>query len=222
MSAFGLKVLLRVLLPYTFGLLFSYIGFRNIFRANRKTFGDFFNMWLDSCYRGNNSLGFYCRCKYVLVIYKDIFIMDLKRKILLIICLIVIVAIVIVWNKPSISQYEDSFGFSLENTKVKVIDFYHHDDFRDSLTLYRVVVSGETDGSVFDLNKMSDGLSLLAESMLKMAVDSTSENDDFTDLAPIDKDNCKSTVLRSVNGSDANLCVINNGIKDQFIVIWVG
>ena len=42
MSAFGLKVLLRVLLPYTFGLLFSYIGFRNIFRANRKTFGDFF------------------------------------------------------------------------------------------------------------------------------------------------------------------------------------
>ena len=148
--------------------------------------------------------------------------MDLKRKILLIICLIVIVAIVIVWNKPSISQYEDSFGFSLENTKVKVIDFYHHDDFRDSLTLYRVVVSGETDGSVFDLNKMSDGLSLLAESMLKMAVDSTSENDDFTDFAPIDKDNCKSTVLRSVNGSDANLCVFNNGIKDQFIVIWVG
>ncbi len=97
-------------------------------------------MWLDSCYRGNNSFGFYCRCKYVLVIYKDIFMMDLKRKILLIICFIVIVAIVIVWNKPSISQYEDSFGFSLGNTEVKVIDYYHHSDFRDSISIYRIDV----------------------------------------------------------------------------------
>lgn len=148
--------------------------------------------------------------------------MRIKRVLIILIICVVIAVLLAVFHRPSLSQYENDFGFTLENISVKTLDYYHHDDFRDSLTLYRVVIRGETDGSIFDTNIMADGLSQPAESMLKMAVDSTSEKDDFKDLALIDKDNCKSNVLDSVNGSDSSLCVINYGTKDQFIVIWVG
>ena len=148
--------------------------------------------------------------------------MRIKRVLIILISCIAIAGLLVVVHIPSLSHYEKDFGFALDNISVKILDYYHHDDFRDSLTIYRVVVNGETDGSVFDTNIMSDGLSQPAESMLKMAIESTSGKDDFKDLASIDTDNCKSNLLDSVNGSDASLCIINYGTTDQFIVIWVG
>ena len=63
------------------------------------------------------------------------------------ICLAVMAIAISVFHKPSIAQYEDDFGFSLENISVKALGYYHHDDFRDSLTLYRVSVTGDIEGS---------------------------------------------------------------------------
>ena len=138
------------------------------------------------------------------------------------ICLIVAVAIIATALKPSISQYEEDFGFSLNNVSVKTLDHFHHDDFRDSVTIYRASVSGDIDGSIFDPDKMSDGLLSEAEVMLKMAADQTKEKHNFSDLSSIDPDECKSTVLESANKeTDERLCVIRYG-SDEYLVIWVG
>lgn len=155
------------------------------------------------------------------MIYKDIFMMDLKRRILLIICLIVIVAIVIVWNKPSISQYEDSFGFSLGDTEVKVIDYYHHSDFRDSISIYRIDVIDNSEINIFDENTMIIGLSSEAETLLDMALETSSNSSRFEDLDSINRDDCRLTVLKEKNG-DAELCIINYSVNNQYLVIWVG
>ena len=144
-----------------------------------------------------------------------------KHIVILILCLTVIVAIVMVWDKPSISQYEDSFGFSLGNTKVRVIDYYHHPDFRDSISIYRVSVTENTDGNIFDDNLMIAGLSSEAEIMLDMAIE-VSGNNNFDDLILINKGNCRSTVLKEKKDGDAELCIIDYGIDSQYLVIWVG
>ena len=62
--------------------------------------------------------------------------------IVIVICLAVAALAITVLHKPSIAQYEDDFGFSLEKISVKTIDHYHHEDFRDSLAIYRVSVTG--------------------------------------------------------------------------------
>lgn len=50
--------------------------------------------------------------------------------IICVICLAVMAIAISVFHKPSIAQYEDDFGFSLENISVKTLGYHHHDDFR--------------------------------------------------------------------------------------------
>ena len=80
----------------------------------------------------------------------------LRKIIILIICLTVITIVIVTIHKPSIKKYENDFGFSIENVDVNTLDYFHHDDFRDSLSLYRLAVSGDTDGSIFDVDKMDN------------------------------------------------------------------
>lgn len=125
--------------------------------------------------------------------------------------------------KPSVAQYKDDFGFSLENISVKTLDYYHHDDFRDSLTLYRVSVTGDVEGSIFDRNKMADGLSEEIELLLNDAADLTKGKRGFEDLRSIDLSVCRSIELKDTsNNTDACLYIITYGSEDQFIVIWNG
>ncbi len=139
-----------------------------------------------------------------------------------VICLAVAVLAITVTQKPSVAQYEDDFGFSLENTSVKTLDYYHHDDFRDSLTLYRVSVTGDVGGSIFDRNEMADGLSEDAEVLLGEAADLTEGKGGFEDLSTIDPHSSRSMELEAVNNTDASLYIIYYGEGNDYLVIWNG
>lgn len=124
--------------------------------------------------------------------------------IVIVICLAVAAIAIIVSQKPSVAQYEDDFGFSLENINVKTLDYYHHDDFRDSLTIYRVSVTGDVEGSIFDRNKMAEGLSESAKLLLNEAAELTEGKRDFEDLKSIDLSGCRSIELEDIkNKTDA-------------------
>lgn len=143
--------------------------------------------------------------------------------IVIVICLAVAAIAIIVSQKPSVAQYEDDFGFSLENINVKTLDYYHHDDFRDSLTIYRVSVTGDVEGSIFDRNKMAEGLSESAKLLLNEAAKLTEGKRDFEDLKSIDLSGCRSIELEDIkNKTDACLFIIYYGADDQFFVIWNG
>ena len=134
-----------------------------------------------------------------------------------------VIAAIAYFCKPSVTQYKDDFGFSLENISVKTLDYYHHDDFRDSLTLYRVSVTGDVEGSIFDKSKMTNGLSEDALALLNEAAELTEGKRDFEDLRSIDLSVCKSIELEDIkNETDACLYIIYYGADDQFFAIWNG
>ena len=147
-----------------------------------------------------------------------------KTKRIVIICAIcLVIAAIAYFCKPSVAQYEDDFGFSLENISVKTLDYYHHDDFRDSLTLYRVSVTGDIEGSIFDRNKMADGLSEEALALLNDAAELTEGKRGFEDLKSIDLSDCRYIKLEDKEKkTDACLYIIYYGADDQFFVIWNG
>ena len=134
-----------------------------------------------------------------------------------------VIAAIAYFCKPSVTQYKDDFGFSLEKISVKTLDYYHHDDFRDSLTLYRVSVTGDVEGSIFDKSKMTNGLSEDALALLNEAAELTEGKRDFEDLRSIDLSGCMSIELEDINNkTDACLHIIYYGEDDQFFVIWNG
>ncbi len=146
-----------------------------------------------------------------------------KRTIIVIvICLAVAALTITVLHKPSITQYEDDFGLSLEKISVKTLDHYHHDDFRDSLTIYRVSVTSDVGGSIFDRNEMADGLSEDAEVLLGEAADLTEGKGGFEDLRTIDPHSSRSMELETVNNTDASLYIIYYGEGNDYLVIWNG
>ena len=141
----------------------------------------------------------------------------------IVICVAVAAIAIIVSQKPSVAQYEDDFGFSLENINVKTLDYYHHDDFRDSLTIYRVSVTGDVEGSIFDKSKMTNGLSEDALALLNEAAELTMGKRDFEDLRSIDLSGCMSIELEDINNkTDACLYIISYGADNQFFAIWNG
>ena len=134
-----------------------------------------------------------------------------------------VIAAIAYFCKPSVAQYKDDFGFSLEKISVKTLDYYHHDDFRDSLTLYRVSVTGDVEGSIFDKSKMTNGLSEDALALLNEAAELTEGKRDFEDLRSIDLSGCMSIELEDINNkTDACLYIISYGADDQFFAIWNG
>lgn len=140
-----------------------------------------------------------------------------------VICFVIAALTIAAIHKPAVAQYKDDFGFSLENINIETLDYYHHDDFRDSITIYRVSVTGDIQGSIFDRNKMADGLSEEIELLLNDAVDLTKEKRGFEDLESIDLSVCRSIELKDTNNNtDACLYIISYGSEDQFIVIWNG
>ena len=146
-----------------------------------------------------------------------------KRTIIaIVICLAVAALAITFLHKPSIAQYEDDFGFSLEKISVKTLDHYHHDDFRDSLTIYRVSVTGDIEGSIFDRNKMADGLSESAEVLLGEAAELTEGKRGFEDLGTMDPHSLRSIELEAVNNTDAQLYIIYYGEGNDYLVIWNG
>ena len=146
-----------------------------------------------------------------------------KRTIIaIVICLAVAALAITVFHKPSIAQYEDDFDFSLEKISVKTLDHYHHDDFRDSLTIYRVSVTGNIEGSIFDRNKMADGLSEDAEVLLGEAAELTEDKQGFEDLVEMDPHSLRSIELEAVNNTDARLYIIYYGEDNDYLVIWNG
>jgi hypothetical protein len=146
-----------------------------------------------------------------------------KRTIIVIvICLAVAALAITVFHKPSIAQYEDDFGFSLEKISVKTLDHYHHDDFRDSLTIYRVSVTGDIEGSIFDRNKMADGLSESAKVLLGEAAELTEGKQGFEDLRTMGLHGLRSMELEAVNNTDAQLYIIYYGEDNDYLVIWNG
>ena len=147
-----------------------------------------------------------------------------RRKRIVIICAIcLVIAAIAYFCKPSVAQYKDDFGFSLEKISVKTLDYYHHDDFRDSLTLYRVSVTGDVEGSIFDKSKMTNGLSEDALALLNEAAELTEGKRDFEDLRSIDLSGCMSIELEDINNkTDACLYIISYGADDQFFAIWNG
>ena len=147
-----------------------------------------------------------------------------RRKRIVIICAIcLVIAAIAYFCKPSVAQYKDDFGFSLEKISVKTLDYYHHDDFRDSLTLYRVSVTGDVEGSIFDKSKMTNGLSEDALALLNEAAELTEGKRDFEDLRSIDLSGCMSIELEDINNkTDACLYIISYGADNQFFAIWNG
>lgn len=146
-----------------------------------------------------------------------------KRTIIVIvICLAVAALAITVFHKPSITQYEDDFGFSLEKISAKTLDHYHHDDFRDSITIYRVSVTGDIEGSIFDRNKMADGLSESAKVLLGEAAELTEDKQGFEDLVEMDPHSLRSIELEAVNNTDAQLYIIYYGEGNDYLVIWNG
>ena len=141
--------------------------------------------------------------------------------IVIVICLVLAAIAITVFNKPSIAQYEDDFDFSLEKISVKTLDHYHHDDFRDSLTIYRVSITGDIEGSIFDRNTMADGLSEDAEVLLGEAVELTEGKQGFEDLGTMDPHSLRSIELEAVN-TDASLYIIYYGEDNDYLVIWNG
>ena len=141
--------------------------------------------------------------------------------IVIVICLVLAAIAITVFNKPSIAQYEDDFDFSLEKISVKTLDHYHHDDFRDSLTIYRVSITGDIEGSIFDKSKMSEGLSEDAEVLLGEAAELTEGKGGFEDLGTIDQHSLRSMELEAVN-MDARLYIIYYGEDNDYLVIWNG
>ena len=134
-----------------------------------------------------------------------------------------VIAAIAYFCKPSVTQYKDDFGFSLENISVKTLDYYHHDDFRSSLTLYRVSVTGDVEGSIFDKSKMTNGLSEDALALLNEAAELTEGKRDFEDLRSIDLSVCKSIELEDIkNETDACLYIIYYGAGNNYFVIWNG
>ena len=147
-----------------------------------------------------------------------------RRKRLVIICAIcLVIAAIAYFCKPSVTQYKDDFGFSLENISVKTLDYYHHDDFRSSLTLYRVSVTGDVEGSIFDKSKMTNGLSEDALALSNEAAELTEGKRDFEDLRSIDLSGCMSIELEDIkNETDACLYIIYYGAGNNYFVIWNG
>ena len=141
--------------------------------------------------------------------------------IVIVICLVLAAIAITVFNKPSIAQYEDDFDFSLEKISVKTLDHYHHDDFRDSLTIYRVSVTGDIEGSIFDRNTMADGLSEDAEVLLGEAAELTEGKRGFEDLGTMNPHSLRSIELEAVN-TDASLYIIYYGEDNDYLVIWNG
>ena len=142
--------------------------------------------------------------------------------IVIVICLAVAALAINVLHKPSIAQYEDDFGFSLKKISVKTLDHYHHDDFRDSITIYRVSVTGDIEGSIFDKSRMEEGLSEDAEVLLGEAAELTEGKQGFEDLGEMDPHSLRSIELEAVNNTDAQLYIIYYGEDNDYLVIWNG
>ena len=70
-------------------------------------------------------------------------------------------------TKPSISKYQDEFGFSLENLQAETVRYERLDAFQDPWTAYAVKLSGEIESSDFDPADMTEGLTDRAESTIQ-------------------------------------------------------
>lgn len=152
----------------------------------------------------------------------------MKRKYTIrILCILIIISALVILikaiHKPSLSQYEEDFDFSLENIKVEILDYYRHTAFRDSFSIYDVKVIGDINDTVFDTSKMVQGIPESTEAVLKEAIELTKNNSGWRGLNSINSKYCKSLEIYDVNsGTDACLYIINSGRPDKFIVIWVG
>ena len=70
-------------------------------------------------------------------------------------------------NRPSLSHYQ-SFGFSLNGIKVKIVDYYNEGAWQDNWSAYTCKISGATEGSVFDPALMDEELSPMIKKTLEL------------------------------------------------------
>lgn len=83
---------------------------------------------------------------------------NLRVGILLLALLAVLFGLFKWFTRPSLSSYQSRFGFSLDGIKVRIVDHYHEDAWRDPWSCYAARISGSIEGSVFDPALMDEGL----------------------------------------------------------------
>ena len=82
-------------------------------------------------------------------------------------CILLCLVLTACGRKPSISKYQEDFGFSLKNLQTETVQYERLDAFQDPWTAYAVRLVGQIEGSDFDPADMTEGLSDRAESTIQ-------------------------------------------------------
>ena len=72
------------------------------------------------------------------------------------------------FTRPSLSSFQNAFGFSLDGIKVKIVDHYNEGAWQDNWSAYICRISGATEGSVFDPALMYEGMSPMIKKTLEL------------------------------------------------------
>ena len=90
------------------------------------------------------------------------------RVVILLLALLAVLFGLFKWlSRPSLSHFQ-SFGFSLDGIKVKIVDYYNEGAWQDNWSAYTCKISGATEGSVFDPALMDEGLSPMIKKTLEL------------------------------------------------------
>lgn len=150
-----------------------------------------------------------------------------KKRFLIVLSLLILVALGLfctarALSRPSLSRYQDQFGFSLEGIQVDILDYQNYPAFQDSWSAYVVTAAGKTEGSIFDPSLMSEGLTYgVNQAWGLMSADMKAEKE-----TPIfhlrDDGNYRSRTFINQQGGHSHLYVIFDGDENLYYVLWAG
>lgn len=135
----------------------------------------------------------------------------------------IIMFLVVYGRKPSLREYQDTFGFSLSGLQVDYIDYYHEAAFQDPWSAYHVSLQGDTSGSVFDPHTMEHPLSVkLMQLIHQMNLEMRGKSKGFS----LPEENTGALFYRilshhNASGSYSYLYIIFDNNSQSYYVLWV-
>ena len=138
-------------------------------------------------------------------------------------CILLCLVLTACGRKPSISKYQEDFGFSLKNLQTETVQYERRDAFQDPWTAYAVRLVGQIEGSDFDPADMTEGLSDRAESTIQM-VNTDLKAEGKEAFFPIQKDGRyrTRTWMKKDQGAYLFFIVVYDQDSDLYYCFWAG
>lgn len=112
--------------------------------------------------------------------------------------------------------YARGFGYSLDDIKYEVEDYYHESAFQDPSATFMVRVDSKIDGTLFDVINMTAGLGLIVNGVLKSHID------ELQKMGWPVPDNSDDYLMKTLNNGNSKMYVIYGINEEKYWVIWEG